>query len=778
MRAIPYILAGIGLLSLAARAEDANLPSDYEKEIRPALLKYCGECHNKDKHVPFMKVLTFDHFNDARWAWRSAVMQLRNRTMPPADETQPPEDVRMKVASWLETALRQTVSKLGDYAGAPVSRRLNRLEYDNTVRDLTGLALNYSETFPTEGGGGEGFTNNGETLFLPAILMERYMEAAQQILDTAVISPPLQKSFPAKELATSSGTLESGKLAEKEEAGASIGILTTGDYEVKLDAKPEANAELALKIDGISAHRFKIDAAGKISTAQLRLQRGVHYLSLHCAKGSAAVTAVNLREKPAKMSDARRAAHQRIFGNKSAQDFAALAADARTAEARRILEAFIRRAFRRPLGDGELDRFMGLYNRGAERGDAFEDSIKLALKSVLVSPHFLFRIENETEQPGIYPLNDFELASRLSYFLWASMPDEELFKLAGEKKLQSPEVLTAQVERMLKDPKLHAFVEDFTGQWLGTKEVGASVAFTDDKHKDVYNNELAAELREEPVRLMQYLIQENRSLLELIDSDYVFVTARTAKHYGIEGIKGEIRKSGWDDPTQPVGEYHRVPVPDGKRGGVLGLGAVHMITSFPNRTSPVLRGAWVLDTMLGVRVPAPPPDIPKLEQTQKKKKDASLRAVLEQHRANTTCAACHNLIDPIGFGMENYDVLGQWRDTDNKLPVDASGVMPSGEKFKGPGEMKKILLNRKEDFARQICNKMLGYALGRSLEDRDDFTIERITSTLAKENFAGRTLIREVVLSTPFRSRQGGETPQKKEEPAKKKKDLPAAKPQ
>ncbi|HYG76687.1 MAG TPA: DUF1592 domain-containing protein [Planctomycetota bacterium] len=764
-------------LSAAALAADADLAVQYEKEIRPKLVNFCGDCHMKDKHVPFMKVLTFNEFNTARWAWRSAISQLRNRTMPPADQIQPSETERIQVTAWLENALRETVAKLGDYAGAPISRRLNRLEYDNTIRDLTGLALNYSETFPTEGGGGEGFTNNGETLFLPAILMERYMEAAQQILDNAIITQPLKREFALKDFVSES-SFSDGKLTANQEASVAIGILTSGDYDVRIETKAASGAAMALKIDGIAAHRFKSDAAGKPSLTTLRLQRGVHTLAIRCTEGTTVLTSLSLQEKQPTLTDAKRTAHKKIFGAKSAADFSALSPEARTAEAQRIINDFTRRAFRRPLREGELDRFTGLYRRGAERGDSFEESIKLALKAVLVSPHFLFRVEDEHDEPGIYKLNDHELAARLSYFLWASMPDDELFRLADEKKLHEPAVLTAQVERMLGDPKARAFIEDFTGQWLGTKEVGASVAFTGDKFKGIYTNELAAELREEPIRLMQHLFRENRSLLELIDCDYVFATARTAKHYGMDFGPGaaEVKEAKWNDPTQPVGEYRRLPVADGRRGGVLGLGAVHMITSYPNRTSPVLRGAWVLETMLGVRVPAPPPDVPTLEAIQKKKKDASLRAVLEQHRANATCAACHNLIDPIGFGLENFDIVGRWRDMDGKTAVDASGIMPSGEKFNGPGELRKILLNRKTEFARHISGKMLGYALGRSLDDRDDFTIERLTAALDKENFAARTLIREIVLSTPFRNRQGGEEPRKNAVP-KKKKDIPAAKP-
>lgn len=769
--AFGFVVAALPLLHAA------DEPAvQYEKEIRPAMFRLCGECHNKDKDVPFLKALKLEEMNNSRWAWRSAVSQLRNRTMPPADEVQPTEAERLHLASWIEKTLRDTVSTLGDYAGAPVSRRLNRLEYDNSIRDLTGLTLNFSETFPTEGGGGEGFSNNGETLFLPAILMERYLESAQLILDAAIITPPLNREFAPKDFVPVAGKFEGGGIAPNEEAALSIGILTTGDYEISIAAGAQPEAALALKLDGIVAHRFKAADAAKPAMTSLRLTRGMHTLSVRGSEGTAAIALVKVSEKQPKQTDAKRLAHQKIFGTQNAAAYAAKTPEARRTDAQKVLESFIHRAFRRPLREGEIEKFMSLYLRASERGDAFEESVKLALKAVLVSPHFLFRVEVEHDQPGIHPISQHELASRLSYFLWTSMPDAALLKLADEGKLNTPEELARQVDRLLDDSRSRAFVEDFTGQWLGTKEVGASVAFTAETFKGIYTNELAAELREEPIQLMQYMFKENRSLVELIASDYVFVTARTAKHYGIDSVKGEIKNAGWNDPLSPVGQYHRVAVADGRRGGVMGLGAVHMITSYPNRTSPVLRGAWVLETMLGVRVPPPPPDVPTLEATRKKKKDTSLRAALEIHRANPSCAACHNLMDPIGFGMENFDLLGRWRDMDGKLPVDASGVMPSGEKFGGPRELKQVLLNRKPEFARHISGKMLGYALGRSLDDRDDFTIEKLAAALDRDDFHARTLIREIVLSTPFRNRQGGEVPRKNATP-KKKKDLPAAKP-
>ncbi len=776
-----YSLVVIAFLCLCNHvgfsADGANLNVEFEKEIRPTLVKFCGDCHNKDKDVPFLKANTLREINAYRSVWRSAVGQLRNRTMPPADEkTQPAETERLRLSSWLESALRKTAATMGDYAGAPISRRINRLEYDNTIRDLFGLELNFSETFPTEGSGGEGFSNNGETLFLPAILMERYLEAAQQILDTAIITPPLKIAFAPGDFVRISGTpkddFKNGRLTQTDEAAAAIGIFVTSDYELSINARSDENSDatIAVKIDGIAANRFSFTGAEnqKPGNAILRLQRGVHTFSVCGEKGTAVLARFELNEKQKPITDIRRNAHLKIIGERDAAAFAAMTVEARRTEARKILGDFAACAYRRPLRPGELDRLLSLFDRSAQRNDPFEESVKLALKAVLVSSHFLFRTETDSEKSGIYPLNDFELATRLSYFLWASLPDAELMKLAAEKKLNRPEVLAAQVDRMLDAPltnkrlKAASFIDDFTGQWLGTKEVGASVAFTNEKFKGIYTSDLADELRTEPTLLMEYLVAGNRSLLECISSDYIFATERTAKHYGIDGVTGK--------------EFRRVETSDGRRGGMLGLGAVHMITSYPDRTSVVLRGAWVLETMLGVKVPNPPPDVPPLNAAKKKQKSGSLRAALELHRANPTCATCHNLIDPIGFGMENFDLLGRWRDTEDKLPIDSSGVMPTGEKFNGPAELKQILLGRKGEFARHITTKMMGYALGRSLEDRDDAAIEKIVASLDHDGFRARTLIKEIVLSTPFRNRQGGEAPKKNATPKPKKKELPAAK--
>jgi len=332
---------------------------------------------------------------------------------------------------------------------------------------------------------------------------------------------------------------------------------------------------------------------------------------------------------------------------------------------------------------------------------------------------------------------------RLSYFLWNTTPDAELDALADAGKLQDPATLKAQLKRLLADPRSASFRRTFTEQWLGTKAVGETVPLAPEAKdsKGIYTKDIGEDLRTEALSLMDYLIRDNRSLLELISADYTFLNARLANYYGIPGVQGD--------------QFRRVDITDGRRGGVLGLGAVQMLTSPGTRTSPVLRGSWVLGTLLGTPVPAPPPNVPALDAAGGKKKgQLSLRDKLALHRADATCAACHNVIDPIGFSFEHYDRLGRWRDVDEKgAPIDATGKTAEGKAFDGIGGFKKLILDRKRDFARQATAKMLGYALGRSLGDRDDGTIEGIVDRLEADGYRTQLLLEEVVLSTPFRNR-------------------------
>ncbi|MFN3148903.1 DUF1592 domain-containing protein [Bremerella sp.] len=718
----------------------------FEKKIRPALETYCAACHDPedpDNHIKFLEANTVADIQHLRGIWGSTAAQLRNRTMPPPDEDQPSEKERLELAQWIDDHLRATACELGPYAGNVTTRRLNRLEYENTIRDLVGPELGYDETFPTDGGGGEGFNNNGETLFLPPMLMERYVEAAQEILDAAIVTPAVREEFSGDQLIPPSNTKSGGArtLEPGMQLTAGTVIYVSGDYELTIDTRNPAKKDLrlVLKLDGLPADRFKLNSKYEEQSfsTTVRLNRGFHAIAVFNPKEQPGVDLLRLKVKELgiKRPDNAQKFHDRIFqarDGKYAKDREA---------ATTLIRSFATKAFRRPVTDEDLRPFFALYDRGVSRNDPYEECVKLALKGILVSPYFLFRIEETPKSTELQRISDYELATRLSYFLWSSMPDERMFDLAKQGKLHQTPVLKAEVQRMLQDPKADVFFDAFTGQWLGTKEVGGSVSPINGEYRDVYSSELAADFRAEAIQLTTYIARENRSVLEFLDADYSFLNDRLAKHYGLPQVKGR--------------ELRKVEVTNGQRGGLLGLGGVHMVTSYPQRSSPVLRGAWVLETLLGTPVPSPPADIPALPKKVSEKDPKTFREKLEKHRDNPSCAACHDLIDPIGFGLDNYDLLGRWRDkTENGKPLDATGVLPSGEKFSGPAELKKILLERKQEFARHFSRKVLGYALGRSLEDPDSCTIESLVTALEENDYRYQTLIEEIAISTPFGYRQ------------------------
>jgi hypothetical protein len=411
--------------------------------------------------------------------------------------------------------------------------------------------------------------------------------------------------------------------------------------------------------------------------------------------------------------------------------------------ARKVLEAFLPRAFRRPARPDELERYVTLFANAYKKNQSYEVSILHALQGVLISPHFLFRVEEPN--PGAAPrlLDGFALASRLSYFLWGTMPDEDLTKVAATGKLNDDKILAEQTIRLLKDPRTRDFAEQFVEQWLNTRELGRDIKPDPKLFPAYYDAEIQSGIRYEPILFFQELLTANLSLLNLIDSKFTIMSNKLAKHYGIKPAK-PLRQ-------QPV----VVELPEGShRGGVLGMAAVLAVSSYPNRTSPVLRGKWILDAMLGTPAPPPPAGVPPLED-KVGTAPQTLRERLERHRLNPACGVCHNRIDPLGFGLENYDVLGLWRTEDGGKAIDSKGVLPDGATFDGPDEMKKILLEKKDLLVRNLTVKLLGYSLGRGLTLEDHCSVDRIVDAVKKENYSAHTLILEIVRSVPFRYQVG-----------------------
>ena len=411
------------------------------------------------------------------------------------------------------------------------------------------------------------------------------------------------------------------------------------------------------------------------------------------------------------------------------------------AAARKTIATFLPRAFRRPVTDRETASYLALFDRAFARDKSFESAILYALQGALLSPHFLFRNAGGNEHPAPRLVNDYEMASRLSYFLWGSMPDATLFQLASQGKLSADkQALSDQVKRMLNDAKTGDFAERFVEQWLNTRELGRDIKPDAKLFPQFYDAEIQSAIRYEPVLFFQEILSADLSLLNLIDSNFTILTNKLEKFYGL--------KTGAKLRQQPI----RVELPpDSHRGGLMGMSAILAVSSLPRRTSPVLRGKWILDAMLGTPPPPAPPNVPELPDNHDGAALKSVRERLALHRQNPVCAGCHARIDPLGFSLDNYDVLGLWRDMDAGKPIDASGELPDGTRIDGAAGLKKILLERKDLFLRNLTTKMLGYALGRGLTLEDHCAVDQIVDTVKREDFKAQTLVREIVWSIPFR---------------------------
>jgi hypothetical protein len=613
------LLAALPFGSACLAASEA-LEAEFSEKIRPLLQAYCFGCHGGEKLKGDINIEDYKSLSSVQRNpkfWRNVVDQLGAEEMPPEDEEQPTSAERGQLISWLEKhATKIDLASIPKDPGRVTIRRLNRTEYNNTMKDLFGIRFRPGKNFPADGAGGAGFTNNADTLFLPAILMENYLEAAGEVLNQVYADDALKER---------------------------LLFVMPGD---KL--KPE-------------------EAAQKILVTNASL------------------------------------------------------------------------AFRRNVTDMEVDRFMTLFKMADKRGDSFEDAMRLALKAVLVSPRFLFRSEKDQKTNEPYRIDDFELASRLSYFLWASMPDRELLSLAAKAELGKPEVLRAQVDRMLKDAHSRALAEEFAGQWLGFDKMREEVRPDKERYPE-FDFALRVSMYQEPLRFFHAIVQENRSVLEILDSDSTFVNERLAKHYGIPGVTG-------------VG-MQRVKLPGRERGGILGMGAILTSTSFPLRTSPVLRGRYVLDEVLGTPPPPPPPDAGQLPADDRQPDGLTFRQRLEKHRERAECSGCHSRMDPIGFGLENFDPIGRYRTENNGKPVDSAGELPTGDKFAGPVELRQVLMKEKEQFAYNMTERMLGYALGRGLEYYDLPTVENLRKALIADEYKVQTLIHGITQSFPFQYRR------------------------
>jgi len=412
------------------------------------------------------------------------------------------------------------------------------------------------------------------------------------------------------------------------------------------------------------------------------------------------------------------------------------------ASPREILRAFARRAYRRPIRDDEVDRLMALHGRGVSRGDAPEKALRLPLKAVLVSPHFLFRVEREQAGAKAYALTGPELATRLSYFLWSTMPDEALLSDAEQGKLADPAVLEGQVRRMLLHPKAKALTGNFAAQWLQLRKLDFARPSTE--FFPAFTGRLKQAMREEATTFLDKLREEDRSILDLLDSDYAWLNGDLAKHYGIPGVEGK--------------DFRRVALrPEWHRGGLVGMGAFLALTSHTSRTSPTLRGKWILESIYGTPPPPPPPDAGTIKEQKKGAEPKTFRELMAQHAVQAACATCHRRIDPLGFALENYDAVGAWRDSQGGKPLDSAGVLPSGEKFDGVGGLKSVLLRTAPAFERNLIEQLLSYALGRDVQDSDECSLREIQAAADRDGHRYSSIVIGIVKSFPFRNRKNSE---------------------
>ena len=631
--------------------------------------------------------------------------------------------------------------------GHVAARRLNRAEYNNTVRDLLAVDFQPAADFPADDSG-YGFDNIGDVLSLSPILMEKYLAAAEKIAKAAIQPPPLpQPTIVRHGRGENRGSVKAPGLT------VSHRFPVEGDYTfvVTLVYRPDP-VRIAFSLDAKPYPAAMVyDGADHWRTAELRV---------HVSAGQHILNAGLIPDGPRapdpdfESGKSAKPLRDPMVGNIEVRGPYNPAVPPPSESYRRIfsctappgpkslhcahvdLANLARRAYRRPVTSAEVDSLVRFVQMALDRGDSFDEGMQVALTALLVSPHFLFRIERDPhpDSPAAHEINQFELATRLSYFLWSSMPDETLFELAAKQELREPHILEAQIRRMLADSKSRALVDNFGGQWLQLRNLDR--IHPDPDRFPNFSDDLRHDMKRETELFFQSIIREDRSILDFIDAGYTFANARLARFYGL--------------PEVDSNQFQRVQLPpDSHRGGVITQAAILTASSFPNRTSPVLRGKWILENILNEPPPPPPPDVPNLDE-KAAGSPAGLREQLEAHRTNPVCKACHAGMDPLGFGLENFDAIGRWRTKDGDSPIDASGRLPNGGTFDGPEGLKQLLLNDKAAFTRCLAEKLLIYALGRGLEDYDQPAVQSIVTETAASDYKFSALIAAIVSSRPF----------------------------
>jgi len=613
----------------------------YERDIRPLMSKKCFECHNTGNTKGGVNLDNYKEqgrvIKDGQ-LWLKVLDQIKNREMPPKGEPALSEVDYNHLVNGINTILQSSLRQKSP--GRIVIRRLGHSEYRYTIADLLHVDFDAKNYFPSDGSGGGGFDNQGRALFFTPLKLERYYDAAAQIIDTVYNNKALwSQVVPIEYTQNWWQRLRNW-----------IKSLFSDDYE-------------------------------EVNPPELAAQK--------------------------------------------------------------VIYPFATKAFRRFLKEGEKAKLISLFNNVYDQHDSlttserFNQGIAQAFKAVLVSPYFLYRVEEEPERAGAYSVSNFELATRLSYFLWSSMPDQELFNLAYLGKLQDTVVLESQVKRMMADPKAKRFAENFSTQWLGITKLTDDEPLLDPEKYPDFSMSVRKALYRETIEYFYHVLTESKNLMDLINSNYTFLTEELADYYDVPGVSGK--------------EFKKVTLSDSARGGVLGMGSVLATTSFATRTSPVLRGKWVMEQLMGISPPPPPPVVAELTEDENIHNELGLRKILELHRSKPDCQSCHEKMDPLGLGLENFDPGGRWRVSYGQVDIDPSGVTADGQTFEGPVELKRILMTEREKIARNLSSKMLSYALGRSILFTDEPALRTLENCLLQNNFNPEPFIIELVKSYPFR---------------------------
>jgi hypothetical protein len=795
LRLLPLCVAAILAASPIQAAQGtptASAPASAATGHDQDLLKrYCFGCHNNRLKTAELSLETVDQADVARDApvWEKVLKKLRSGAMPPVGRPRPDAAQYAGFSDWLERELDRAVQDSPKPGRPAAFHRLNRLEYQNAVRDVLGLDVDASALLPGDDAA-FGFDNIGDMLTVSPDLLDRYLSAANKISRLAVGDTSLQlgsATYPvsqyllqmdrmSEDLPFSSrggmairhyfpadgeyvfkirfaGVSPVGASTFRERApqtvdiridGARVAQLTTKGREFEDPADVGAvETRVAVKagphVIGVAFPRSPVMAETRFpqlfpwgNSAAFGTNTGsVRYLNVAGVDVNGPHDAQGLGTTPSRT---------RIFTCHPTQ------ASQEETCARQILGTIARRAYRRPVTAADVQVLLGFYQKArAERG--FDGSVQVALERLLVDPDFLFRVERDPARlkvGGVYRIDDLALASRLSFFLWSSVPDDELLQVAEKGALNQPAVLEAQVKRMLADPRSSTLVSNFAAQWLFLRNIRA--ASPDSYQFPDWDDNLRLALARETELFLDYQFRQDRSVPELLTADYTFLNQRLARHYGIPNVYGE--------------HFRRVQLKDEyRRGGLLGHGSIQLVTSFANRTSPVVRGKWLLENFLNYAPPPPPPNVPDLPPVGKDEQPLSVRARVEQHRRNAVCAACHNVMDPLGFALENYDAIGRYRARDEGGLIDSSGATPDGIKFEGLHGLRGIMEKRQTEFVATVTEKLLVYAIGRGLEYYDQPAIRTIVRTAASDDYKWSSIIMGIVNSVPFQMKQGRTEP-------------------